>query len=390
MRLVKHLVWKSLALATLIGSCISAAAELPAVSVSPAEAIAVEGGADLDFTVRLAKPADATVHVVLAGSAITTGDVAFVSTSLTFSASGPAELPVRIAVPRDGAVEGPERGTVRVTDSANKTLALARFAIRDADSLLVMAANITSGNRQRYEEPGRRLFRALLPDVVALQEFTPGNGTHRAFVDEAFGTGFSFSVESEATDAIPNGIVSRWPIVASGEWSDPTVPNRDFAWASIALPGPRKLHVVSVHLYASGSAGQRAKQARAIVEQARRQFPPDDYVVIAGDLNAKTREEPLLTAFGTLVTDRHRPADAQGDEDTNVVRSKPLDFVLPDPRLDALHVPLVVEGVTFPGGLVFDSRQWPDPPWPAHVNEAAETGMQHLPVLKLFRLVPER
>jgi endonuclease/exonuclease/phosphatase family metal-dependent hydrolase len=376
----------ALAVAALIGR----AAEIPAVSVSPADAVATEGEGDLVFTIRLAKSADAAVQVVLAGAAITTGDVAFVSTSLTFSATGPAELPVRIAVPRDGAAEGPERGTLRVTDSANKTLALSRFAIRDADSLLVMAANITSGNRQRYEEPGRRLFRALLPDVVALQEFTPANGTHRAFVDAAFGPGFSFHVESEPTDAIPNGIVSRWPIVASGEWSDSMVPNRDFAWASIALPGPRKLHVVSVHLYASGSPGQRAQQARAIVEQARRQFPPDDYLVIAGDMNAKSREEPLLPAFGALVTDRHRPADAQGDEDTNVVRSKPLDFVLPDPRLDALHVPLGVEGATFPNGLVFDSRQWPDPPWPAYVGDAAETGMQHLPVLKLFRLVPAR
>ena len=35
----------------------------------------------------------------------------------------------------------------------------------------VMAANTTSGNFPRYEAPGLRIFQALKPDVVAVQEF---------------------------------------------------------------------------------------------------------------------------------------------------------------------------------------------------------------------------
>src|SRR3954469_10964893 len=37
--------------------------------------------------------------------------------------------------------------------------------------LRVMSANITSGNNQRYEAPGIRIFQGLKPDVVAIQEF---------------------------------------------------------------------------------------------------------------------------------------------------------------------------------------------------------------------------
>ena len=48
---------------------------------------------------------------------------------------------------------------------------------------------------------------------------------------------------------IPNGIISRYPIVASGSWVDTvqSQPNRGFAWAQIALPGTNDLYVVSVH-----------------------------------------------------------------------------------------------------------------------------------------------
>ena len=47
---------------------------------------------------------------------------------------------------------------------------------------------------------------------------------------------------------VGNAILSRWPILESGEWDDTSVSNRDFAWARIDIPGPRDLWVVSVHL----------------------------------------------------------------------------------------------------------------------------------------------
>src|SRR5438046_1815712 len=51
----------------------------------------------------------------------------------------------------------------------------------------VMAANITSGNNQRYETPGLDIFEGLRPDLVAIQEFnyasitTNGINTPAAF-----------------------------------------------------------------------------------------------------------------------------------------------------------------------------------------------------------------
>jgi len=36
-------------------------------------------------------------------------------------------------------------------------------------------------------------------------------------------------------------------IVEAGEWDDPRVGNRDFAWARIDIPGPVDLWAVSVH-----------------------------------------------------------------------------------------------------------------------------------------------
>ncbi len=102
----------------------------------------------------------------------------------------------------------------------------------------LMAANLTSGSSQTYD-PGHgiRIFQGAHPDVAMIQEFNYGTNSAadvRAFVDAAFGPGFSYFRESGAQ--IPNGIVSRWPIVASGEWDDTSVANRDFAWARIDIP----------------------------------------------------------------------------------------------------------------------------------------------------------
>ena len=38
---------------------------------------------------------------------------------------------------------------------------------------------------------------------------------------------------------IPNGIISRFPIIESGSWDDPVLNNREFAWAHLRLPEKR-------------------------------------------------------------------------------------------------------------------------------------------------------
>ena len=44
-------------------------------------------------------------------------------------------------------------------------------------SVRAMAANISSGNFQSYEQPGIDIFKALKPDVVAIQEFKAFTGS---------------------------------------------------------------------------------------------------------------------------------------------------------------------------------------------------------------------
>src|SRR5687767_1027774 len=161
----------------------------------------------------------------------------------------------------------------------------------------LMAANITSGNNQSYEDPGIRIFKGTAPDVVMIQELNYGSNSAaelRSFVDTTFGPGFHYYREGGAQ--IPNGVVSRWPIVASGEWDDPRAANRDFAWARIDIPGSTDLYVVSVHLLTADPATRDA-EAQALVSFLS-QIPAGAYVALGGDFNTDTRDEPCVSTLG--------------------------------------------------------------------------------------------
>lgn len=251
----------------------------------------------------------------------------------------------------------------------------------------IMAANTTSGNYQAYEDPGIRIFQGLKPDIVAIQEFNYRNGALRQLVDLAFGTNFYFYVEPGG-ESIPNGIVSRWPIIATGEWDDPYVPDRDFAWATIDIPGPRNLHVISVHLWSSGGSSGRNNEAILLTNYIRRSFPSSDFIVLAGDLNTDSRTEPALTTLKTLFRDTRIPVDKNNNDKTNEPRTKPYDYVLPNPALDSNHVAVVIDNRAYPFGLVFDSAVWHDATLPPPIlpGDSHVFGMQHMPVLKDFLL----
>src|SRR5438874_12117504 len=97
-------------------------------------------------------------------------------------------------------------------------------------ALRVMSANL-NGNIQNYQPFALRIFQGLKPDVVAIQEFNYdstnglGNNTPAAFremLDTTFGTNFAYTRET-GSYAIPNGGISRYPIVASGQWTDSLV-----------------------------------------------------------------------------------------------------------------------------------------------------------------------
>lgn len=278
--------------------------------------------------------------------------------------------PTDAAAPADGALPGD----------------MAPFSKR----LRVMAANTTSGNNQSYDPgEGLRIFQGLKPDVALIQEFNYGdNGdkTIRGFVDDAFGPSFAYYRETGAQ--IPNGVASRYPILASGTWTDPKVSNRGFAWARIDIPGSTDLWAVSIHLLTS-SAANRDAEAVAIVAEVKKNVPSADYVVIGGDLNTGTRTEACLTTLGQVVsTAAPYPADNNGKDFTSGPRSKPHDWVMPSPNLRSLATPVVIGAQSFMNGLVFDSRVYTPltDVAPVMMGDSAASNMQHMAVIEDFML----
>ncbi len=254
----------------------------------------------------------------------------------------------------------------------------------------ILAANLTDDS-QAYEPAGIRIFQAMKPDIVAIQEFnylSDSTADIRALVDTAFGTNFHYYRES-ASFQIPNGIISRWPIVQSGSWPDvvQSQPNRGFAWARIDLPGTNDLYVVSVHFLRGAGATARNSEATNLKALIQSNFPANAWVVVAGDLNTSARSEAAISTLTTFLSDTPIPTDAVsgGDPDTNNGRNSPYDYVLPNFSLNSNRVSTVVGGVTFPNGLVFDSRVF-SPLSSVPPVLAADSGLlQHMAVMKDFR-----
>ena len=262
----------------------------------------------------------------------------------------------------------------------------------------VMAANLTSGNNQSYLTPGLDIFQGLEPDIVAIQEFnytsptTNGVNTPAAFremIDTTFGTNFVYYREPyTANGDIPNGIISRYPILASGSWVDTQVANRGFAWAQINLPGTNNLYLVSVHLLTT-SAANRETEASNLMALIQANFPSNAWVIVAGDFNTDTRTEAAIITLSAMVSDTPIPVDNLGNSDTSINRDHPHDYVLDSYSMTNIFTPVVLPSNTFSNGLVFDSRVYTplsDVP-PVLETDSGADGMQHMPVVKDF-LVP--
>lgn len=254
----------------------------------------------------------------------------------------------------------------------------------------LLAGNLTSGNKQSYEEgSGIRIFQALIPDVVMIQEFNykgNANGELREFVDSAFGTQFSYS---RGTGQIPNGIVTRFPILSSGEWPDPRVSNRSFAWAQIDVPGNKDLWAISVHLLTSSST-ERKLEGDALTSLIKANVPAGAYVAIGGDFNTDARSEEVLPALSPVVTIPSTfPDDGAGNGNTSTNRTKPYDWVLVDSALTPKEVPVAIKSKSFVNGLVFDTEVYnpiADLKPPILGGESRATNMQHMAVVRDFQL----
>ena len=253
-----------------------------------------------------------------------------------------------------------------------------------ATRVRLVAGNITSGNLQAYEAPGTRIFQGLHPDIAMIQEFNVGDNlpaTIRAWVDTTFGA--TFAVFRESGAQIPNGIVSRYPILASGIWEDPISPNREFAYARIDVPGTIDLWAVSVHLLTNDAS--RPAEATALVGFINANVPAGDYLVIGGDFNSDNRTETAINTLGQVVkVTAPFPADQAGDGDTNASRGSPYDWVMLDGDLDALQTAVTIGAASFPSGLVFDSRVYTPlaDVSPVLLGDSAAVNMQHMAVVK--------
>ncbi|MEW6432377.1 MAG: endonuclease/exonuclease/phosphatase family protein [Myxococcota bacterium] len=255
-----------------------------------------------------------------------------------------------------------------------------------------VAANLTSGNLQSWDPGhGQRILQGLQPDVILIQEFNYGANTPaevRGFVDAVCGTRCSYV--RGATGSIPNGVISRWPIVASGDWADPRVGNRAFTWAHIDLPGPRDLWAVSLHLL-TGNAGERNLEAQSLIARLDANIPAEDFLLVGGDLNTDSRTESCIATLGQrTVTAGPHPEDQDGVTGTNASRSKPYDWVLASRCLQKNQVPVEIGAQQFDAGLVFDSRVYTpltDVP-PVLQSDSAAPQMQHMAVVKDFLVQP--
>ena len=175
-----------------------------------------------------------------------------------------------------------------ILGGTNPAVPLSLSGFVASQTLRTMAANTTSGNSQSYEGPGTRIFQGLKPDIVMIQEFNVGGNSPteiRNWLNSTFGAEFSYYRESSSFN-IPNGVISRWPILQAGSWDDGPlgVSDRGFAWARIDIPGPRNLWVISVHLKASSTdANRRDSQAQTLVALIQANVPAEDYLLIGGD-----------------------------------------------------------------------------------------------------------
>ncbi|HET9626139.1 MAG TPA: lamin tail domain-containing protein [Kofleriaceae bacterium] len=255
--------------------------------------------------------------------------------------------------------------------------------------LRLVAGNLTSGNDQAYLSPGIHIFKGVNADVAMIQEFNVGGNSAselRTFVDQAFGTDYAFA-RGAASDQIPNGIVSRYPIIASGAWTDTQVGNRTFVWAQIDIPGPIDLYAISVHLLSS-SSGSRNTEAGELVSHIRG-LPANAYVVLGGDFNTGSRTEACVSTLSSvLVTDGAPPVDQAGKNTTNANRNKPYDWVLASGNLDALETAVTIGANTFAHGLVVDTRVYKplSDLAPMVASDSAAINMQHMAVVRDFAL----
>lgn len=255
----------------------------------------------------------------------------------------------------------------------------------------IMTANTTSGEDQSYDDgEGIRIFKAMKPDIVLIQEFNYNKNSIKSFVSSTFGPEY---VYHRGTGKIPNGIISRYPIKSSGAWKSNRVSDRQWDWAVIDIPGERDLLAVSVHLYTQDNEAEMEPLKKQI-EAKLKADGKDYYVILGGDFN-QPDWHPIQTHLGGMfeVGTKYAdwPQDQEGMVKTNATRHKQLDYLLCSPDLCALETAAVVGKRTYPRGHVVDSRVYKKHNElgeiaPVKAEDSAANKMQHMAVIRDFQI----
>ncbi len=294
------------------------------------------------------------------------------------------------ATTKDGGADAPALDDGGASDGGVEGAVTVDGGVR----LRVVASNLSSGasGMPTYDDgPGKRILTGLHPDVVLMQEFIVGGNAKAAvdgFVHDVCGASCVYFQQPSVN--IPNGVISRYPIVASGVWDDAQTTDRDFVWAKIDVPGPHDLYAVSLHLLTKSETA-RADEATALVALLQANVPAGSFLVLGGDFNTSSRSETAITTLAAVVdTGGPFPVDNVANENTNAPRSRPYDWVLPNPALSALRFPVLLGTTPFPSGLVVDTRVYTPigDLAPATADDSDAANMQHMAVVRDF-LVPE-
>jgi len=267
-----------------------------------------------------------------------------------------------------------------------------------------MAANITSGDNQAYEEEGIRIFKALKADIIMIQEFNYKSNSKTDvdnFVETTFGAEYSyFKGTPNGNGDIPNGVISKYPITKSGEWVDPRVSDRKIDWVEIKVNNDIKFFVVSVHLKGQEDSSQiTAAQIIAKKISEHKKVNLGYYYIVGGDFNGEAAVSN--EGFGKynneniFFVDGDFPKSEYGDDgNTNRSRTAKLDFILVDENLQKFQTSTDYcisddSCKKYEDGLVFDSRDYSSSDLstyfsPVESSDCEAKNMQHLAIVKDF------
>ena len=255
-----------------------------------------------------------------------------------------------------------------------------------------MTANLTTGNYQNYDNgDGIRIMKSVSPDIILVQEFNYNAG-HRAMTDLVCGTSCTYFVGATYAvgNEIPNGIISRYPLLSTGSEQSPKYDNRGWDWAIIDIPGDKDLLVFSLHLHSKQEKAEFYEMdelARFIKEKASE---GDYYLAFGGDFNITYRETAEEAFAGIGVIDAsYFPIDQDGNDDTNNNRNKPYDWIVFNKTLNRMEIPITIGTHTYSHGHVIDTRIY-DSYHELHLLPGVEAndsnGSQHMAVIRDVRI----